>query len=114
MNVNLLCGKKTISLELPDTAQLIENKPAKPLASPESAVRDALLYPIGTLPLKEIAQGRKNACIVISDITRPVPNKIILPQFFKPLQRVVLMLKKSPSLLPPECIGLILATNLSP
>ena len=78
MKVNLLCGKETLGLELPDSAQLIENKPAKALADPDSAVLDALLHPIGTPPLKEIALGRKNACIVISDITRPVPNKIIL------------------------------------
>ena len=85
MKANLLCGKNTISLELPDTVQLIDNKPAEPLTDPESAVRDALLHPIGTPPLKKIAQGRKNACIVISDITRPVPNKIILPPLLQAL-----------------------------
>jgi len=85
MKANLLCGKKTISLELPETVQLIENKPIEPLADPESAVRDALLRPIGTPPLKDIAQGRKNACVVISDITRPVPNKIILPPLLQTL-----------------------------
>jgi nickel-dependent lactate racemase len=86
MKANLLCGKETINLELPDSAQLIENKPAKALADPESAVRDALLHPIGTIPLREIALGRKNACIVISDITRPVPNKIVLPPLLHTLE----------------------------
>ncbi len=85
MKANLLCGKNTIILDLPDTVQLIENKPAKPLADPEAAVRDALLHPIGAPPLKTIAQGRKNACIVISDITRPVPNTIILPPILQTL-----------------------------
>jgi len=85
MKANLLCGKETISIELPDSAQLIENKPAKALADPETVVRDALLHPIGTAPLTEIAQGRKNACIVISDITRPVPNKVILPPLLQTL-----------------------------
>ncbi len=85
MKANLLCGKETISIELPDSAQLIENRPASALVNPESVVRDALLHPIGTAPLKDIAQGRKNACIVISDITRPVPNKIILPPLLQTL-----------------------------
>ena len=85
MKAHLLCGKETITLNLPDSVQLIENKPAKALADPESAVRDALLHPIGTAPLHEIARGRKNACIVISDITRPVPNKIILPPLLQTL-----------------------------
>ncbi|MGB3212886.1 MAG: nickel-dependent lactate racemase [Desulforhopalus sp.] len=86
MNVNLLCGKETVGLELPDTAQLIENKPAQPLSDPKAAVLDALLNPIGTPPLQEIAQGRKNACVVISDITRPVPNTIILPPLLQILE----------------------------
>lgn len=86
MKAKLLCGKETITLELPDSTQLIENKPAQGLADPESAVRDALLHPIGTSPLREIAAGRKNACIVISDITRPVPNKIILPPLLQTLE----------------------------
>jgi lactate racemase len=85
MKANLRCGKETVSIDLPDSAQLIENRPAKALADPESAVRDALLHPIGTAPLREIARGRKNACIVISDITRPVPNKVILPPLLQTL-----------------------------
>jgi len=85
MKANLRCGKETISLDLPASAQLIENRPAAALADPASVVRDALLHPIGTAPLKEIAQGRKNACIVISDITRPVPNKVILPPLLQTL-----------------------------
>ncbi len=86
MKANLLCGKEIISLKLPDSTLLIENKPAEALANPESAVLDALLQPIGCAPLKEIARGRKNACIVISDITRPVPNKIILPPLLKTIE----------------------------
>ncbi len=86
MKANLLCGKETIRLELPESTLLIENKPAAALVNPEAAVLDALLHPIGTPPLKEIAKGRKNACIVISDITRPVPNKIILPPLLKTLE----------------------------
>jgi nickel-dependent lactate racemase len=86
MKANLLCGRETIELELPDSVQLIENKPAKALANPEAAVREVLLNPIGTAPLTEIAKGRKNACIVISDITRPVPNKIILPPLLRTLE----------------------------
>jgi lactate racemase len=49
-----------------------------PLPDPELAVRAALEKPIGSQPLRQIAQGRKNACILICDITRPVPNQTIL------------------------------------
>jgi lactate racemase len=47
---------------------------------------NALTLPIGTPPLLEIAHGRKNAVVVISDITRPVPNPVILPPILRTLE----------------------------
>jgi lactate racemase len=86
MKVNLLCGKESLPVELPDSVQLIENKPAQALRNPEEAVLEALRNPIGTEPLHRIAQGRDNACVVISDITRPVPNKVLLPPLLRTLE----------------------------
>lgn len=57
-----------------------------PLADPEGALRNALAKPIGSKPLSELAKGKKSACIVICDITRPVPNKLILPPLLKTLE----------------------------
>ena len=57
-----------------------------PLADPAGAVREALARPIESPPLAEIAKGRRNACIVISDITRPVPNQTILPPLLETLE----------------------------
>jgi nickel-dependent lactate racemase len=37
-----------------------------------------LAGPTATAPLAELARGRKSACILICDITRPVPNELIL------------------------------------
>ncbi len=33
---------------------------------------------MGSLPLSQVAQGKKSACILICDITRPVPNRLFL------------------------------------
>lgn len=82
----LLYGEKTVNLELPDRVALLEMKPAEALSDQTSAIQEALVNPIKSPPLKELARGRKNACIVISDITRPVPNKIILPPLLKTLK----------------------------
>ncbi|MEJ2724798.1 MAG: nickel-dependent lactate racemase [Deltaproteobacteria bacterium] len=79
MRARLLCGKKTVDLELPDSVECLEMEPLKPLPDPTGAVRRALAEPIDSLPLEALARGRKNACVVISDITRPVPNTVILP-----------------------------------
>ncbi len=42
------------------------------------AISTALDAPIGTAPLKQLAQGAASACILICDITRPVPNGLFL------------------------------------
>jgi nickel-dependent lactate racemase len=49
-----------------------------PLPDAERAVADALARPTGTKPLVELARGRRDACILVCDITRPVPNPTIL------------------------------------
>ena len=86
MRIGLSCGERNVDLELPDAVTVLEMKNAQALPDPSGAVAEALLNPIESPPLKEIAQGRENACIVISDITRPVPNKIILPPLLKTLE----------------------------
>ena len=53
-------------------------KQVPPLDNPEAAVTAALEAPIGSQPLRKLAEGRKDACILICDITRPVPNQTIL------------------------------------
>src|SRR5205823_7602792 len=60
--------------------------PTTPLADPGGAIAAALANPIGTPPLAQLARGRKNACILVCDITRPVPNKLILPPLLRILE----------------------------
>lgn len=86
MKVDLLCGEETVGLELPERVTLLEMKPVEALSDPTGAVYEALSNPIKSSPLSELARGRKNACVVISDITRPVPNKVILPPILKTLE----------------------------
>lgn len=86
MQVELLCGQNPISVELPESTMILNPKPVDPLPNPEQAVAEALADPIDAAPLATIASGRKNACIVISDITRPVPNQLILPPMLKILE----------------------------
>jgi nickel-dependent lactate racemase len=83
----LLCGKGTIDLSLPETVSVLEMRSLEPARDPVRAVHEAISRPIESPPLEDIALGKKNACVVISDITRPVPNKIILPPLLEVLQR---------------------------
>ena len=81
-------GQGTVSVEIPhnNLAGVLETAPAVPLDDADAAVRNAISEPISSPPLAKLAEGRDSACIVISDITRPVPNKIILPPILKTLE----------------------------
>ncbi|WP_163338735.1 nickel-dependent lactate racemase [Desulfopila sp. IMCC35008] len=86
MKVALNCGKENIALNLPDTVRTISTHESGSITDPEKEVHNALTHPIGTPPLAELAKGRTSCCIVISDITRPVPNKVILPPILATLE----------------------------
>ena len=81
-------GKTGLMVDLPNDKVIgpLEIKNATPLANQSQAISDALSHPIGSKPLAEIAKGKKTACILICDITRPVPNKVILPQILKTIE----------------------------
>ena len=49
-------------------------------------VHEAMDAPIGTLPLRELAVGKKTCTIIISDHTRPVPSRDILPPMLEQLR----------------------------
>lgn len=55
----------------------LEIQAATPIADPVGEIARKLAAPTGSVPLAELARGRNSCCIVICDITRPVPNKTI-------------------------------------
>jgi lactate racemase len=87
MHVDLRYGKGTFRLPLdPDWDVTIIRKPDMPvLADPVAAIRAALAQPVGAHPLAEEARGKKTACILVCDITRPVPNGLFLPLLVREL-----------------------------
>ena len=80
MQVCLEYGKSVLKVELPDdrVVRTLAYKDAIPLEDPEAVLTETLRSPSGSPPLSELAKGRTSACIVICDITRPVPNQLIL------------------------------------
>lgn len=87
MRIKLDYGRDGLWVTLPDHCQgPLKIKPAVPLANPSQAIVNAISQPIGARPLAELAKGRKSACIVICDVTRPVPNKLILPPLLETLE----------------------------
>src|ERR1039458_8895891 len=81
MNVNFAFGRTGLKLELPDgfEYQVLEARWAVPLADAAKAIECALDAPMGCLPLREMARGKHTAAISVCDITRPAPNREVLP-----------------------------------
>ncbi|MBU0734625.1 MAG: nickel-dependent lactate racemase [Proteobacteria bacterium] len=86
MEIDILCGHETVRLVLPRGAEILEAHPMPVLNDPEASVAASLRDPIDSPPLAQLARGRKTVCVVISDITRPVPNRVILPPLLRTLE----------------------------
>jgi lactate racemase len=89
MRVHLEYGRTGLDVELPDENVVgrLEYRAAEPLADPQAELLASLKEPIGAAPLAELARGRRSACVVISDVTRPVPNRGLLPPILDTLER---------------------------
>ncbi len=79
--VTMLYGCEGMQLRLPEGADVLEGQHVVPLEDEPAAVRAALASPIGCPPLREVLERRRPAgvAITVSDITRPVPNRLFLP-----------------------------------
>ncbi len=80
MPIELRYGRTGLDLELPPDleADLLHLHPLPPLENPEEAIRASFQSPIDSRPLSELARGKSSVCIVLCDVTRPVPNEAIL------------------------------------
>ena len=80
MRITLAYGTRGLNLELPgDWDVTVLAKPPMPLlADPPSAIAAALDSPLGCGRVGEEARGCASACILVCDVTRPVPNSLIL------------------------------------
>ncbi|MYJ74520.1 MAG: nickel-dependent lactate racemase [Gammaproteobacteria bacterium] len=88
MIVDLLYGKTGLPVTFDDDLDVtVVAKPRMPLVpDADVAVRKALAVPVGCPPLAELARGKNSACILICDVTRPVPNGL----FLRPLLETLL------------------------
>ncbi len=105
MRVRLEYARTGLDVELPDhrVVRKLAYKDATPLADPRAELARVLAHPTATPPLADLARGRTDACIVICDITRPVPNQMILAPVLETLQA---------SGIPRDKITILIATGL--
>ena len=79
--MELKYGKRHIELFLKEKniLKVLNSEEQEVLLKPENKLRDLLKNPIGSSPLRELIQqkGAQKILIIVNDITRPTPYKII-------------------------------------
>ncbi len=103
--MHLAFGKTGIAVDLPEgyRYRVLEARTATPLPDWSAALESSLDRPIGTLPLAELARGKQSAAISVCDITRPAPNRLVLPPVLRRLEQAGI---------PREQITILIATGL--
>jgi nickel-dependent lactate racemase len=76
---------------------------AEPLRDPAGAIECGLDAPVDSPPLAELARGKRTAAISVCDITRPAPNRMVLPPLLARLEQAGV---------PREGITILIATGL--
>lgn len=98
--IEIAYGRGALQLTLPAEARptVIRKASLAKLPDAPAAVRHAFDHPIDARPLADLARGRRSACILICDITRPVPNRLFLRPMIEtmvqsgiPLDRIVVL-----------------------
>ena len=81
MRVTLDYDRSGLDVEIPDAnlRAVLRMKPRPGLPDPARATASALAAPLDTPPLRDLARGKRHVCIAISDVTRPVPYRDLLP-----------------------------------
>lgn len=111
MQYRLAYGREQLTVELPEknVVKVLKIQSSAALEDRDEpdavldAVWDVLEDPIEAEPLAAIAEGKKSACVVVCDSTRPVPNSQILPPILQTLEDSGIDLQK---------ITILIATGL--
>ncbi len=89
MRVGMKYGRGILEVDIPDAnlAGVLTIQRSVPIENPEGAIWKALESPIDSPSLAQLATDRTSACVVISDVTRPVPNRLILPPILQTVEK---------------------------
>src|SRR5579884_2809551 len=101
MRVKLAYGRSGMTVNMPDNrTSIIEPLFMPSIPDQAASIRHALDHPIRSRPLREVIGADDTVAIVFCDITRPMPNALVLPLVLEQLSHV-----------PREQIVLICATG---
>jgi lactate racemase len=105
MRLLLAFGRTGLPVDLPTgfQYQVLEARSAIPLPDPAAALEAALDNPVGSPTLIDRARGKSSAAISVCDITRPAPNRQVLPPVLGRLEKAGI---------PKDKVTILIATGL--
>ncbi len=85
--IDIPFGRDFLQVSVPTgcVPHVLRKEPMPILPDPVQAMERALQEPIGCPSIRQLAKRGSKVCIVICDITRPVPNGIVLPKLVQAL-----------------------------
>ena len=87
MRVELAYGRQGTSVEVPDTAEVVAPVDQPRLDDEAAAITGALRRPLAGPPLAELLGRAGRVAVVFPDLTRPMPNRTVLPPLLDELAR---------------------------
>lgn len=103
--IPLAHGHDTIELSVPHSTRVLQSEHAPETVLGTGEIRDALAHPTGTDSLEALLRARspRRVAITISDITRAVPNRILLPPILETIAAVGI---------PDEAVVIVVGTGM--
>jgi nickel-dependent lactate racemase len=87
VRVDLAYGRHGTSVEVPDSADVILPVDEVALPDEDGSIRAALARPLAGQSLSILAEGAHRVAVVFPDLTRPMPNRTVLPPLLDELAR---------------------------
>jgi nickel-dependent lactate racemase len=87
VRVDLAYGVEGRTIDVPADATVIRPTELEGLPDQEGAVSRALEHPLAGPPLPELLAGASRVAVVFPDLTRPMPNRTVLPPLLRLLER---------------------------
>ena len=87
MTVQLPTGKTTIPMDIAPERVIVSDIGKLEGGDGAELVRAAMAQPIGSPNLSALAAGKRTCTVIISDHTRPVPSRDILPHMLRELRQ---------------------------
>jgi nickel-dependent lactate racemase len=87
VRVELAYGRHGTVVEVPDRAEVVVPVDEPGLADEAASITAALRHPLGGRSLGALAAGAERVAVVFPDLTRPMPNRTVLPPLLDELER---------------------------